>query len=531
MNNQRSPRRPTLPKWLKFFLTIIAAAIIALFFVEILNDPGMSNTLQQILALLAFLVCVIWFAFGSSWDRRTRLKGTVAIVSAVALFFTFFRLASVTGALLPTFEPRFGGSSWRGLEAPQSGTRAVDLETTSDYDFGGFLGTNRDLKVPGIRLDIERLGEPPELLWRQPIGAGLGGFAVVNGYASTLEQREDGEWATLYEVDTGKIAWATKIDSETFASVVASDGPRSTPIIDDGRVYVMGNSGRLVALDGSTGKQVWERNLREEASFSIEQERSLLGYGRPNSPFVHADLLLAPVGGADGAFVSLAAFNKNSGETVWQGGSNQISGSSPNVATLRGVQQALIVNEGFVNGYDLTDGRELWAIPWPGRTNADTSSSQVVPIAPDRVFVSRGYGHGAGLYQLSSREGGTFSATPVWESSRVLRTKFSNVTVHEGHLYGLSEGVLECVDLETGERVWKHGRYGHGQMLQVDTLLVVLSEEGEVFFIEATPNRRDNVLGHFQAIEGQTWNNFAIAGDRLVVRNGREAAVYRLPII
>ena len=524
------PRPSRFPLWLKIFWAVVLVGIVILFFVEILNDPAMSNTVQQLLGLVAFSVSLCWFAFTSRWSKRIRLVGLLSVAGAVGLFFVFFRLASITGALLPTFEPRFGGTTWRGLEAPQGDSRVVDLETTSDYDFGGFLGPNRDLKVPGIKLDVDQLSTSPEQLWRQPIGAGLGGFAVVNGYAATLEQREDGEWATLYDVDNGNVAWATKIDSEVYASVVASDGPRSTPIIDDGRVYLMGNSGRLVALDGSTGKLVWERNFREEAGLSIEQERGLLGYGRPNSPFTHGDRVFAPVGGAEGSFVSLAALNKNTGETVWQSGSNQISGSSPNVATLNGVEQALIVNQGFVNGYDLTDGRELWAIPWPGRTNADTTSSQAVPIAPDRVFVSRGYGHGAGLYQLKPTQNGRFEAQPVWESSRVLRTKFSNVTVHEGHLYGLSEGVLECVDLETGKRVWKHGRYGHGQMLQVDTVLVVLSEEGEVFFIEATPDRKDNVLGHFQAIEGQTWNNFAIAGDRLVVRNGREAAVYRLPI-
>ena len=100
----------------------------------------------------------------------------------------------------------------------------------------------------------------------------------------------------------------------------------------------------------------------------------------------------------------------------------------------------------------------------------------------------------------------------------------------DGYAYGLSEGVLECVEVETGQRAWKHGRYHHGQVLRVHDLLLVMSEEGEMFLVEASPERRDNVLGRFQAIEGKTWNNFALYGPYLIVRNAQEAAVFRLPL-
>ena len=151
-------------------------------------------------------------------------------------------------------------------------------------------------------------------------------------------------------------------------------------------------------------------------------------------------------------------------------------------------------------------------------------------VAPNRVFVSKGYGLGGALLELTPRTDGTMAVDEVWANARVLRTKFSNVTVYDGHIYGLSDGILECVDLETGERVWKHGRYHHGQILRVQDLLIVLSEDGEVFLVEATPERRDNVLGQFQALSGKTWNNFALYGPYLVVRNGEEAAVFRLPL-
>ena len=194
MNNTATPK-PLLPRWLIAFWLLLAIAVIALFSVEVLNDPGMSNTLQQLLLLLGLLVTLTWFAFRSRWSGKVRLLGTVGVLAAVGLFFTFFRLSGVSGALIPTFESRFGGGGWRGLEAPIAGAGAVDLETTSTFDFTGYLGPNRDLQVPAITLDRTRLSEPLEQLWRQPIGAGWGGFAVVNNYAATLEQRDDGDGA------------------------------------------------------------------------------------------------------------------------------------------------------------------------------------------------------------------------------------------------------------------------------------------------------------------------------------------------
>jgi outer membrane protein assembly factor BamB len=153
-----------------------------------------------------------------------------------------------------------------------------------------------------------------------------------------------------------------------------------------------------------------------------------------------------------------------------------------------------------------------------------------VPVPPDGVFLSKGYGEGSALIQLLPGEEDTFQVREVWHNRRVLRTKFSNVALLDGFLYGLSQGILECVDVRTGDRVWKTGRYGHGQMLLVDRTLLILTEEGELVHVEATPDRPNRVLGRLQALEGPTWNNFALYGAYVVLRNAREAAVYRLPL-
>ncbi len=222
--------------------------------------------------------------------------------------------------------------------------------------------------------------------------------------------------------------------------------------------------------------------------------------------------------------------NKKTGETVWEGGDRQICYSSPTVATLGGVRQVLIVNEADVSGHDLKTGKVLWRHPWPGKSNASASVSQAVPIAPERVFLSKAYGIGAALLKLVPSGESTLDAEVVWANSKVMKTKFSNVAIKDGFAYGLSDGVLECVALADGRRVWHEGRYPQGQILRVGDLLLVLTESGDVVLVVASPEAANHVLGRFQALEGQTWNNFALYGPYLLVRNALEAACYELPV-
>src|SRR5205085_10268765 len=112
--------------------------------------------------------------------------------------------------------------------------------------------------------------------------------------------------------------------------------------------------------------------------------------------------------------------------------------------------------------------QRLWTHDWPGHSSANASSSQAVAIDDRHVLLSKGYSGGAELIELtSSADGSTIDAATTWKNPRLLQTKFTNVVVHGGHAYGLSEGILECVSLAAGKRNWKAGRYEHGQILGV----------------------------------------------------------------
>jgi len=517
------------PRWLWAAWFVALVLIVVVRRVIDTGDSGFTNVLTAALLFLAALIGVVWFVFRSAHSAKLRYGSLVALIAVILLLPWVVEVRGFSGEMVPALGLRGGVATGPAADVPVAPGAAIDLMATTPYDFAGFLGSGRNMRVDNVRLAHDWETAAPELLWKQPVGAGWGGYAVVNGYAATIEEREGRELVTLYDVETGDLIWAREIGG-AFHHVLGGAGPRSTPLIHEGVVYAMGVRGHLVALEGATGSIVWERDLLADYGISIAEEDANVAYGRPTSPLVVGDGLIVGVGGSVDRRVSAVAYQKGHGEVLWEGGDRNISMASPGHGVLAGAEQVLLVNENWVSGHDPATGQVLWEFPWPGITAADSSVSQAVPVPPDKVFVSKGYGGGAALYQLDASSDGTFTAEELWHSARVMRTKLTNVALKDGYVYGLSEGVLECVDLATGERVWKAGRYHHGQILLVGDVLLVLSEEGELFMVEASPESRNNVLAQFQAIEGHTWNTFALYGDIVLVRNAQEAAAYRLPL-
>lgn len=498
------------------------------FFTDPFGDSGMRNVFTALGVVLASLVLFSWFVVASAWSPRLRLGAALAAPCLVAAFAAAFRYEGVSGSMIPSFSWRW--SEPRVLALPREGDqKRVDLTTVRATDFPGFLGAQRDATVHGVDLARDWQARPPELLWRKDIGKGWSGFAIVNGVAITQEQRGERELVTAYAVQSGDLLWSHDEDAHK-THPVGGDGPRATPLIDEGRVYALGAFGVLLCLDGADGRLLWRRDLPRDFGISPDQEARVVDYGRSNSPLIIGKRLFCPVGGEDEATRSgIVAFDKVSGATIWKGPSRHLSQASPQYARLAGVDQVLVVNEASVSGHDPETGVLFWEHPWPGRTSADPNCSQPVPVAPDSVLVSKGYGQGSALLRLVPAATG-WRVEVRWASRRSLRTKFTNVVIRGDYIFGLSDGILECVELATGKRVWKKGRYGHGQILLVGDLLLVLSEEGELFLVEASHEAANQVLGSMPVLEGITWNTLALTGDLLAIRNARQAAVYRLPL-
>jgi outer membrane protein assembly factor BamB len=493
------------------------------------DDPSVS----RIVAVMGLLICsfnlLIWFYFRSTYSLRTRRLGMLGLVALTSLTFASVRIESFSGSMIPTFKFVWNQAHDETLgQLATSGDAAVDLMSTSVTDFPQFLGPERNSVVRGVNLASDWTSAPPTERWRREVGAGWSGFSVVNGFAVTMEQRGENELVTCYALDTGEPQWSSSITAR-HKSGLGFLGPRSTPTIHNGRVYAQGATGILRCLDGADGQEIWRRDFITEQGMTQQEAELLLPWGRSQSPLVFDDKLIVVIGGqAPGKSVNVAALNLETGDTIWEGGTQQISYASPTGGVLGGVPQVVVVNESSVSGHDVQTGEQLWEHPWDAHSNMDANCSQ--PLIMDdqqHVLVSKGYGGGAELINVAADDDADWDTVTVWANRKALKTKFSNVAIIDGHAYALDDGILCCVDLETGERVWKQGRYRFGQVLGVDDSILVLSEFGKLALVDASPDGW-NERGSIEALDGQTWNTLCLSGNKLLVRNAKEAVCYEL---
>ena len=208
------------------------------------------------------------------------------------------------------------------------------------------------------------------------------------------------------------------------------------------------------------------------------------------------------------------------GKIQWIQGDSQISYSSPALMNLHGIEQIVSVNEGTVTGHDIENGQVLWSTSWPSNSNGAACASQPVSVDGNRILVGKGYTQGSKLFEVQLDDKTSWSTKDIWAINKVLKTKFTSSIYYEGKLYGLSDGILECIDPADGSRIWRGGRYGQGQALMVNGTLVISSEVGQLIAVDRTTGKP---LGQVNVLEGVTWNTFAVAGPLLLVRNGTEA--------
>jgi outer membrane protein assembly factor BamB len=173
----------------------------------------------------------------------------------------------------------------------------------------------------------------------------------------------------------------------------------------------------------------------------------------------------------------------------------------------------------------------LWEHKWPGDGIVQPGLTAEGDVL---IGTATGMGEGAGIGMRRvsvGRGGGGWTVQERWTTTG-LKPYFNDFVVHEGHAYGFDGSILACVDLKDGERKWKGGRYGAGQLvlLPEQDLLLVLSEQGELALVKATPEQFTEVAARIPAIEGKTWNHPVLAGDVLLARNAEEMAAFRLAL-
>jgi outer membrane protein assembly factor BamB len=317
-------------------------------------------------------------------------------------------------------------------------------------------------------------------------------------------------------------------DATRFWESNGGAGPRGTPTLSAGRVHAFGATGMLNVLDARDGRVVWARNVASDIGAGVPM------WGFASSPLVTDDLVIVAASG------KLVAYDAATGAPRWRGPVRRGSYSSPHLTTIDGVPQVLLLNADGVVSVAPETGALLWEHAWEGGTpivqpavltDGDVLVNSITATGGQgirRLAVTRGSSAPGG--DSPGGSAGGWSAEERW-TSRGLKPYFNDLVVHRGHAYGFDGSILSCIDLADGERAWKGGRYGSGQLVLLadQDLLLVMSEEGELALVSATPDQFREIA-RTPALDGKTWNHPVLVGDVLLVRNGEEMAAFRLTL-
>lgn len=521
---------------------------------------GMTMMFFVAPAIVITLLVTLLLTRGMGWPKSRLITAGVAAAMLVAI--GFVRYENASSRFSSTFTPRWQPNSEELLLASLGERPAAESQfepapegvTLGGSDWPGFRGALRDGLVEPGQLAASWEASPPERLWARAIGPGWSSFCVVGGLAITQEQRGESECVVAYDADTGEPVWSNEVESR-FEESAAGPGPRATPTFDDGALYTCGAEGVVQKLDAATGDVIWRKHLFTDEDRGWQGESSLEVlpmWGFASSPLIvdfdaGPKLALVYAGNpqpeseeAGSVNRSVIAFNADTGDVVWARGVGWRGYSSAHLATLLGERQVLMCTNVGLESLDPATGERLWFFDWSigefGRVNQPTVLDE------STVVLSAGYDSGTMVINVS-RDGDAWSATEQWKQpSTSLVPYFNDIVAYKGHLYGIHKTYLVCIDLETGKPTWprkskRKSQVGNGQLVldaESGHLLVTTEETGEALLIKAQPEEleivsRLRVLEPEESKPGKNWNHPVVAGGRLYVRNGVEAACFELP--
>ncbi len=329
----------------------------------------------------------------------------------------------------------------------------------------------------------------PKIVWKARVGNGYASMAVVGGRLYTMGNRDKQDTAWCLDALTGAEVWRFSYPSTPDGY----PGPRATPTVDGGRVYIVSRHALMHCLDAATGKVIWRQDLTKTIGARFQM------HGYSSSPVVFGDLLIVEAGAKDGA---VAALDKATGALVWKSGEGEPGYSTPVLYEKAGetaCRIAVFMADGLI-GLDAKSGRQLYRFPFPVKFNHAIASPIV---AADRVFISAGYGAGAALVDISAEP-----PRAVWKSIE-FSNQFASSVLYKGYLYGFDgdnerQPFLKCVELATGKVMWSKDGFLRGSVLLAGERLIVLCGAGDLAVVEASPEGCKE-LARSKVLTGVCW--------------------------
>lgn len=379
-----------------------------------------------------------------------------------------------------------------------------------------FGGPNRDFKSDATGLAEKWSDDGPRPIWSRSLGEGYSSIVMDGGRLFTMYRSSDKEIVVALDAGTGETIWEQEYEAPIAEGIEKrfGVGPRSTPTIAADHVYAIGITGKLSCLTKKDGKLVWSHDLMREFGAKAPE------FGFASSPIVYGNTLIAAVGGKGSGMM---AFDLMSGSVIWQRHDFENTYSSPMVIDVDGQDQVVLLVDREIVAIDPTNGDVIWRHEHVNQWK--TNISTPVWNGVDLLFVTSG-GEGGGRVLKLARKDGKTSLEEVW-ANRKTGVGQSNVLRVEDHLYGCAgygpNSFIMAVNLETGKTAWKERGYKSGTMLYADGKLIVLSGDGDLSLIEASP-KACTVLSTFKLFEKDSWTVPTLVGQRLYVRN-RETIV------
>jgi outer membrane protein assembly factor BamB len=415
----------------------------------------------------------------------------------------------------------------------QTNLAAVSGASLAKAEWPGFRGADRSGVWRGPQIATNWASNSPRQLWKIPVGPGWSSFAVAGRLLFTQEQRGAMEAAVCYDAESGREVWSRQFEAR-LEDPMGGPGPRATPTIamiattgtnttvgEGSALFVTGGTGIFMRLDPATGAVVWQQDLKSVAGRAVPM------WGYSASPLVVGSVVIVYGGGAGEK--GLLAFDVATGTLRWGAPAGADSYSSPQLNMIAGEELVLLLsNEGLVCVTPAT-GKVRLNYAW--KFNGYRALQPIV--AGDIVVLHSPMTPGTRAIRISKKDGangGELAAEELWSAGQ-FKPDFTDFVERGGFLYGIDGGFLTCVDVKAGERKWKGGRYGKGQVLLLENsaALLVAAEDGRVVLVRTEPGEHVE-LGAFKALEGKTWNHPVVVGDRLYVRNAQEAACFQLAL-
>ncbi len=388
-----------------------------------------------------------------------------------------------------------------------AGEAIVDLGTRSQgEDWPTFLGPRRDNKSTETQLHLNWTTAPPRLVWSLPLGESYGIGSVSRGRYFQFDYQQGHSVLLCLNSQTGELLWQFAYESDYVDLYNYSPGPRTTPVVDDDRVYIFGVEGILHCLKVEDGSLLWKVDTQKE--FGVLQ--NFFGVG--SSPVIYQDALIAVIGGSPdedqqiapgrldrvrGNGSGVVAFDKRTGKVRFQLSNDLASYASPLIVQRPERDWCFVFLRGGLLAFDPATGNQDFYFPWRASILESVNASTPV-VWGEHVFISETYGPGAALLRFRP---GRFDV--VWDDSsrgrdKAMQTHWNTSIYHNGFLYGSSgrhtqNAELRCIEAATGKVMWSQPDLTRSSLLYVDDHFICLSEYGTLRVFRATPERYDVV--------------------------------------